>query len=116
MYSFVGPSDLRLYHEQHRVAFAQRGKRCFHQPAVELIPRFMYSRGIHKDDLVALSGKYSENSVPGRLGLGRCYGNLLLQQLIEQSRLSDVRRPYDSDVSGFELFFSLETQDAATIG
>src|SRR5208337_4505038 len=40
-------SELRLYHEDNHVAFAQGGKRCCYESSVELVLCLVYSRRIH---------------------------------------------------------------------
>jgi len=60
----------------------------------------MNTRGINENDLRCRTRPNPRDPVACRLWLGCNDGNLLAQQLIEQSRLSDVGATYDGNIAG----------------
>jgi len=77
---------------------------------IEVLPRPVNARGIHKDDLRMGQGLYPQYPPPGGLGLRGDDGHLLAEKPVQQGGLPHIGPPHDGDKPRAELIPSLLLQ------
>ena len=72
----------------------------------------MQTRRVQQNNLVIFPGQNPQNSVPGSLGFGTDYGDLLTEKMIKQGRFAGIWRTDDCDDSGTEsvILYTVEGQ------